>query len=226
MKIAILVLGIIETIICVICFFFKKKQNFLICLEVYNLLLLTQYIIQGYLTECIIVGVDIVKVLVFFLFDIKNKKPQIWVIIIFEIAMIAIGIFTFSNWFSIFLIVSSMISTFAAWQPNMFVLRLSYIICSLLVITNYVFTGLYTTIIAESISLLSSLISIIKYYVIDPKIKLKKEASAQVKENIEQSSFSASQDEQTSSESKNQIPESENSKLDDVPVPNDEAKNE
>lgn len=219
MKIAVLVLGIIETIICVVCFFFKKKQNFLICLEVYNLLLLTQYIIQGYLTECIVIGVDIIKVLVFFLFDIKNKKPQIWVVIIFEIAMIAIGVFTFSNWFSIFLIVSSMISTFAAWQPNMFVLRISYIICSLLVITNYIFTGLYTTIIAESISLLSSLVSIIKFYVIDPKIKLKKE-------NAEQISNSDFQEKQTNLESENQIPENENAKLSDTAASNDESKKE
>lgn len=219
MKIAVLVLGIIETIICVVCFFFKKKQNFLICLEVYNLLLLTQYIIQGYLTECIVIGVDIIKVLVFFLFDIKNKKPQIWVVIIFEIAMIAIGVLTFSNWFSIFLIVSSMISTFAAWQPNMFVLRISYIICSLLVITNYIFTGLYTTIIAESISLLSSLVSIIKFYVIDPKIKLKKENAGQ----IPNSDF---QNEQTNLESENQIPENENAKLSDTAASNDESKKE
>lgn len=219
MKIAVLVLGIIETIICVVCFLFKKKQNFLICLETYNLLLLTQYIIQGYLTECIVIGVDIIKVLVFFLFDIKNKKPQIWVVIIFEIAMIAIGIFTFSNWFSIFLIVSSMISTFAAWQPNMFVLRISYIICSLLVITNYIFTGLYTTIIAESISLLSSLILIIKYYVINPKIKLKKEKSIKLEENPKQNSELISQEKQTNLKS-------ENASSSDTAVPESEIKNE
>lgn len=166
---AVLVLGIIETLICVIAFFFKKKQHFLICLEIYNVILLVQYLIQGFHTECIFAGIDILKVAIFFVFDYKDKKPQLWIVVLFEIAMISIGVLTFENWFSIFVILSSMISTFAAWQPNMFILRLSYILCSVLLISNYVFTGLYTTIIAEAITLVSSVVSIIKYHIVDPK---------------------------------------------------------
>lgn len=107
-------------------------------------------------------GIDILKVAIFFVFDYKNKKPQLWIVVLFEIAMI--GVLTL-----IFVILSSMISTFAAWQPNMFILRLSYILCSVLLISNYVFTGLYTTILAEAITLVSSVVSIIKYHIVDPR---------------------------------------------------------
>lgn len=83
--------------------------------------------------------------------------------------------FTFENWFSIFVIASSMISVFAQWQNNMFVLRILYMICSILLIINYSYTGLYTAIIAETITLISIIISIAKYYIFNKSDKINDE---------------------------------------------------
>lgn len=170
MKAVIIISGIIQIIICSIAFFFKEKRHFLICNCTYNLILVLQYLIQGYFTELTLIFIDISRAILFYMFEVKNKKPNVYIIVVIEILYLIVGIITFENWFSIFVIISSMLGTFAQWQSNMFVLRVSYIICSVLLILNYIFTGLYATIIAESISLMSALISIIKYSIIDKKI--------------------------------------------------------
>lgn len=173
MQVFLLISGIIQIILCVIAFFFKQKKQFLICNITYNTILTIQYLVQGYFTELYIVLIDVIRTLIFFGFDIKNKKPNIYIIILFEIVYLSIGILTFENWFSIFAILCSLLSTFAQWQSNMLVLRISYIICSTLIIINFIFTGLYTTIIAEAIAMGSAIISILKYYVFNKNSKVK-----------------------------------------------------
>lgn len=166
MTIFIQILGIIEIIICCIAFFFKKKWQFLICLLIYNAITFVQYILQGFYTETIITAICIVRIIVFYIYDIKNKKPNIWVCGIFFALMIGGSVITFENYFSLLALGASLIGTYAIIQDNMLVLRLAYIVCSILLIINFVFTGLYTNIIAEAISLVASVISVFKYHVL------------------------------------------------------------
>lgn len=156
-------LGIIEILICIACFFFKKKQHMLICLLIYNLILFLQYILQSYLTESLLIIIDIIRSVVFFIFAIKNLKPNLFVIILFEILAVGCCFATWQNWFSVFVLAASMISTYSYWQKNMLIIRILSIVASILLILNYVFTGLYTTIIAETITFMASFISIIVY---------------------------------------------------------------
>ena len=48
-------------------------------------------------------------------------------------------------------------------------------ICSILLIINYSYTGLYTAIIAETITLISIIISIAKYYIFNKSDKINDE---------------------------------------------------
>lgn len=177
MNLMVQIIGIFVIIICAISFFFKKKKDFLLCLISYNILVCVQYILQNCVTELIVTIVSIFVSALFYFYDIKDKKPNIIIIIILELLYLTIGIFTFQNWYSIFVIISSMIGLFAQWQNNMLILRLSYVICSILLIVNYVLTGLYTTIIAEGISFISALISIFKFYVFKDNNKKEKNDS-------------------------------------------------
>ena len=156
-------LGIIEIIICVVCFFFKKKYQMLICLLTYNIILVVQYLLQQYITETIIVIIDIIRTIIFFIFAYKNLKPNIFIIILFEIATITCCVITWSNWFSLFVLFASMISTFSYWQKNVFLIRIFALISSTLLMLNYFYTGLYTTIIAEAITFISCSISLFVY---------------------------------------------------------------
>lgn len=160
------IIGVILIIVCSASFFFKKKEHFLMCITVYNLLVLLLYILQNQLTESIITFIGIIRCFVFFGYEKKNKRPNVIVLIIFELMCLIIGIITAKQWYSLLIVLSSLFSTFAQWQKNMFVLRVLYCICSVLMIINYACLGLYTSIISEIISLSATIISIFKFHII------------------------------------------------------------
>lgn len=172
MDILVQAIGVILIIICAISFFFKKKEHFLICLIIYNLLVLLLYILQQQITESILTFIGMLREIVFFIYEKKNKKPHFVFLITFEIVFLVSGIITFSSWYSLLIMVSSLLSTFAQWQSNMLVLRIIYAICSILVITNYACLGFYTSIVAELISFISSIISIFKYHILKKDKKI------------------------------------------------------
>ena len=104
--------------------------------------------------------IDVSKTVLFLVFDFKKWKPNLAVIIFFQLAMIACSIITWERWYSIFLLLANMVLTYAYWQTSTLVIRFSSIIASIFLILNYIFVCLYSTIIAEIISLTSASISL------------------------------------------------------------------
>ena len=134
-----------------------------LCAFSFNFLLIIQFILEKHYTECYLMVIDISKTILFLIFDLKKWKPNLAVIIFFELAMIVCSIFTWERWYSIFLLLANMILTYGYWQNSTLVIRFSSIISSILYIVNYSFVGLYSTAIAEMISLTSASISLIVY---------------------------------------------------------------
>lgn len=173
-------LGIIALIICIISFFFKKKEHFLVCILIYNAIVAVQYILQGYHTEWIICILAIVKDIVFFIYTKRNIKPNIFILLAFEILFVVASIITWENWFSIFILLSTMLGMYGSWQNNMLFLRLSYLVGSVLLIINYAFTGLYSTILAEVVTFVSGLVSIYVYHIKKNKNNQIEDSSIQI----------------------------------------------
>ena len=153
-------IGLIQIFICVICFYFKKKWQMNLCVFSFNFLLIIQFILEKHYTECYLMIIDVSKTVLFLVFDFKKWKPNLAVIIFFQLAMIACSIITWERWYSIFLLLANMVLTYAYWQTSTLVIRFSSIIASIFLILNYIFVGLYSTIIAEIISLTSASISL------------------------------------------------------------------
>ena len=107
MQILIQGLGIIVLIICVSAFFFKKKEYFLACILLYNIILAVQYVLLSYYTEFIICILAIIKDIVYFIYSKKHLKPSIFVLVIFISLFVLSSIFTWENWFSIFILFSN-----------------------------------------------------------------------------------------------------------------------
>ena len=163
MEIIINIIGVINLIITGITFLFKEKRKILICFILYDICLIAQYIIGSRLTETIICIIAMVKASVYLFFDIKNTEPKLYVVLIFELLLIVTGILTWENWFSLLFMVAVMITTFASWQNNNTIMRIAYIVAGVLCIVNYIFTGLYTMILSECISIGSAVVGIFLY---------------------------------------------------------------
>lgn len=176
MDVIFIILGVLQIIVCSMIFIFKEKHKMILCLIFYNILLLFQYLFQNYITETIVILVDLIRCITFFIFAYKNLKPNKLVILLFEIATVTCCIVTWQNWFSIFIALASMITTFSYWQQNLTVIRILGLISSVLIITNYIFTGLYMAIIAEAIIFTSALISLVLYSKKNKKNKAKEQS--------------------------------------------------
>jgi len=156
-------IGLIQIFICIICFTFKKKWQMNLCVFSFNFLLIIQFILEKHYTECYLMIIDVIKTILFLIFDIKKWKPNLAIIIIFELLMIFCSVITWERWYSIFLLLANMLLTYAYWQKSTLVIRFSSIISSIFLILNYSFVGLYSTVIAEVISITAASISLFVY---------------------------------------------------------------
>lgn len=169
METSILVLGIVEIIICVISPWLKKKWQYLICNITGNSVLFVQYLIQSCYTEMAVVTIGIVRTFVFYIFEKKDKKVPVYILIIFIIALICASVFTFENYTSLLVVASLLLGTISQWGFGMLTLRICCVADSLLLMTNYSIRGMYTTLISEVIYLISTLSAIFKYHILHNK---------------------------------------------------------
>lgn len=172
MQIVVDILGIISLIITSLSMFFKKKAYIMLFAFFYNILILVSYLLLGRYLGCILVGVAILRALTFFLFALKNIKPNIYVYIVFNILAISLSIIFWNVWYDIFMLIALIISTYANWQENVKVLKIGALICMVFYILYNVFAGAYSYIASEVIYGLSALISLILTYKEEKKTKI------------------------------------------------------
>lgn len=163
MQITAQILGIIALVVAILSMLFKTKTKILLFCNLYNILNLISLLLLGQYLGCILVGIAIIKGVVFYFFARKNLKPSIYVLIIFEIIVIAVSIILWKSWYEIFMVINLIINMYATWQDNVIVLKIGVIICSILLILYDSFAGAYTYIIDDTFFCLSALYSILIY---------------------------------------------------------------
>lgn len=161
MEIVAQILGIIAIIVSVLSMVFNKKTLILLLSFVYNILTLLSYLLLGKYLGCILVGVLTLKSLIYFIFAKKNKKPNILILIIFEISILTLSIVLWQDWFDIFILVNSLINTYFTWQDNVVSLKIAVVVCSILLILYDIFAGAYVYVISEFLYGLTSLITLL-----------------------------------------------------------------
>ncbi len=143
------ILGIIAIVISSISIAFKSKTKIMLFCTIYNILTLTTYLLLGKYLGCILVGVLTLKSFTYFIFSLKNLKPNIFVLLFFEISLLVISIVFWSSWVDIFMIANSVINTYFSWQENVILIKISAVVCSILLILYDIFVGAYAYIISE-----------------------------------------------------------------------------
>ena len=155
------VLGIIAIVVSVLSMVFKNKSTIMLYFVIYNILVLTSYLLLGKFLGCILVGVLTLKSITYYVFSIKKIKPNIFALIFFEIAIVTISIILWSFWVDVFIILNSIIATYFSWQDNVKLLKVSAIFCAVLLILYDIFVGAYAFIISEVLYGMAALFSLI-----------------------------------------------------------------
>lgn len=149
MEIIAQILGIIAIVVSGLSMVFKRKSTIMLFCMIYNILTLTSYLLLGKYLGCILVGVLTLKSFIYYLFAVKKLKPNIYVLILFEVSILVISIVFWNSWVDLLMIANSLINTYFSWQDNVIYLKTSVVVCAVLLILYDVFVGAYAYIVSE-----------------------------------------------------------------------------
>lgn len=106
----------------------KNKKRLLICNLTSNVLYLVQYLLLGAFTAVGINCIDFIRSLIFYRYAKNEKEIPISWWIGYVIILITIGIFTYTNIFSILPIALGIMFAYGIWQNNLKVYRIIMVI--------------------------------------------------------------------------------------------------
>ncbi len=121
------------------------------------------YFLLGQIAGACLLAAGIIRTIVFFLYDHFKVKPNVVVLICFEISFIIILGLTWQSAIDIFILLSLVIFTFGSWQDNMYVFRISTVSDNIVCMIYDGLVGAYVTIVGDVICLIASIFSIVYY---------------------------------------------------------------
>lgn len=156
-------LVIIAYIICGIAFLQKNKTKILILVSIFNALILIQYSLLNATMGMIANAINILRNFIFII-NLKLNKPNSKILLIlFLLSTIALALIFYTTPIDIFPCIITLISTFSYWINNTKVLRICNVFCSLSYIIYALPLKSYTTIIAETYLIITTIIGYIKH---------------------------------------------------------------
>lgn len=151
----------------------RARKTLITMLIFVNTLNSAVYFLLGSVTGAIMSIIGIVKLIIFQIYDLKQKNCPVYVMSIFMLAIGINAVLTYSGWYDILAIAEAVVVTYGAWQKNMTITRIGYFISGVLLVVFNLCVSAYTNTLSESIGLVFSVIGIMRLDVI-PKIKRKK----------------------------------------------------
>ena len=155
------ILVILATFFISVTYIEKKRKKILILFIFYSILYGIHYLLLGALTGFLMNIVSIIRNIIFYINEKKNKENKISFLIILFIIIISFGIFSYKDLFSIISISASLMSTYSIWQKNIRLYRLIAIIVSICFIIYAIHINSLFAIITEIILLITELTGII-----------------------------------------------------------------
>lgn len=144
----------------------KKKWCMMMIFSISNLVYTAMYFSFGRTASAIICIVACVRTLTFMIFALMRLKPNVYVLLLFEIGFIVSTALTWQDPFDLLPLFALMIAGYASWQNNQFILRLGYVINPTLFFVYKTIIGAYIALIAEVFVLISSIFSFLYYCVL------------------------------------------------------------
>lgn len=156
-------LGILATICTCVSFFQKEKWKIMIWMSATNVVLIATYILCGSLLGGLLCVGALVRTLVYFYFNKTNKRPQLIILVLFEIYYIVMSLLMWESPVDLFVLINLVVVTYTSWQDNIIILRLGYVVSSVLLICYDIILGAYMTVLSELAMLVSVVIALFKY---------------------------------------------------------------
>lgn len=163
MEILAQIMGGIGLIIMAIGMQFRRKKNMLLAQIMTNTCYIIQYFLLGAFTGALTFIVNNIRSTTFYFYSKNRKKPNILLLFLFSGLAITMGLTTYKNIFSIIPVISSVITTYGAWQKKAKIFRIAIMTSSFILIFHDLYFGAYTGMLSYTLTFSSTLIGFIKY---------------------------------------------------------------
>ncbi len=140
----------------------KEKEKILFIQIFANLFYFIQYILLTAFSAASANIISIIRTMLFYNFERKEKDIPLYYLIIFEFIILFVGILTYSNIYSVIPIIIAMAYTYGTWQKNLRVMYLIFIMAGFFWILYNFIVGAYISILGSFIEIIASTAGFIK----------------------------------------------------------------
>lgn len=123
-------LGLLGIIVWAISFLLKKKKDILLSQALANFIYTIEYLLLKAFTASLMDICSFTRLMIYYIYDIKGKKVPKYILFIFVVIILLIGIFTYTNLFNLIPIIIALAYTYALWQNNLLLTRVIHLICA------------------------------------------------------------------------------------------------
>lgn len=141
----------------------KRKSGILIMGIASNMTYALEYAFLGAWTGAISLAIGTVRNITYFIFEKKELKPNIYVLVIFISLLIGAGVYTWENVSSLLPMIAIITWTVASWQDNTKWMRIAEIMICIMWIIYDLLVGAYTSCLTEFIILSSAAIGLFRH---------------------------------------------------------------
>ncbi len=157
------IMGAIALLLMIISYFDKNKIRFFFIQLIANIFYGLSFIFSNAMVAGINSLISIVRVLLLYIYNRKDKKPPLIFILIFSIIYITVGIIFIKDYYDIITIITPILFTVAMWMKDMQIIRYFLIIPNTLLIFYSLINQVYTSALLSLLEVIILIIAIIKY---------------------------------------------------------------
>ena len=170
-------------------YFAKKKTVFLLMQATGIILLMGTFLLTAEYSAMVGLGIGLGRVLTYFFFEQKQKKPSVfWPILFSGLSVIAYVIIDWiilknAGWYNVFYLIGLVLYAFVFWIRDLKVMRHAAPAPTMFSVAYCVLSGAdIFVIIAYSLELCANIVSLVKYHVYDKKIVVKEKKDEQLEQ--------------------------------------------
>ncbi len=157
------IVGFIAIICWIISVQLSKKSKIILFQTIANILYSVQYFLLNAIVAAFMNLVSFFRLSIFYTYETKNKKIPWWLMFLFMLIIIVIGIITVDTPLMLIPILATLFYTYSSWQNNMQKLRIIYIVAAIFWLYYNLTVGAYVSLIGNTLEIISGTSSLIKY---------------------------------------------------------------
>ena len=157
------ILGGFALLCWVMSIFLKEKKDILLTQIVANLIYSVEYSLLNVFQVASMNFCSFIRLLIYYLYEKKNKQVSKFILIIFICIIIIIGLVTYNNLFTFIPTLIAILYAYSFWQSNLLVARIIYIGCAFVWIYYNSIVGAHIGVIGNILEIIAGTIAIISY---------------------------------------------------------------